>query len=197
VLPRGSGIDYAKELYLGLREAADPFDCPIIGGDTASWEGKLVLSVTILGRSAGLTPVTRDGAKVGDGIYVTGPLGGSILGRHMTFEPRVKLARELSATGRVTAMIDISDGLRRDLSHVCRRSGVGAVIDAALVPIHDDAVKLSADGKSPLEHALDDGEDHELLVTGRLDGLGLTRIGAITEGGQILLRRDGHAEPLV
>src|SRR5579864_2227872 len=74
-LPRGVGLEYAKEMYLGLRDAADPFDCAIVGGDTASWEGELVLTVTILGRSAGIHPVTRDGAKVGDGLYVTGPLG--------------------------------------------------------------------------------------------------------------------------
>src|SRR5256714_8400367 len=71
-LPRGIGMDYAKELYLGLRDAADPFDCPIVGGDTASWPGKLCLTVTILGRSAGVPPVTRAGAKPGDAIYVTG-----------------------------------------------------------------------------------------------------------------------------
>src|SRR3954462_4544423 len=92
-LPRGVGIEYAKELYLGLREAGEVFDCPIVGGDTASWEGKLALSVTILGRADGIAPITRDGAKAGDGIYVTGPLGGSILGRHMTFVPRINEAR--------------------------------------------------------------------------------------------------------
>src|SRR5947209_7882420 len=95
-LPRGAGTEYAKELYVGMRDAADPFDCPIVGGDTGSWDGKLVLTVTILGRSAGIASVTRNGAKAGDGIYVTGPLGGSILGRHMTFEPRVALGRELA-----------------------------------------------------------------------------------------------------
>ena len=86
-LPRGVSLDYAKELYLGLREAADVFACPIIGGDTATWDGKLAMTVSILGRSAGIAPITRHGARPGDGIYVTGPLGGSILGRHMTFTP--------------------------------------------------------------------------------------------------------------
>src|SRR4051794_31274863 len=84
-LPRGAGIDYAKELYLGMRGAADAFDAAIVGGDTGSWDGRLALSVTILGRSAGIEPVRRSGAKAGDAIYVTGPLGGSIGGRHMTF----------------------------------------------------------------------------------------------------------------
>ena len=78
------------------------------------------ISVTLLGKSAGITPITRSGAKPGDGIYVTGPLGGSILGRHMTFEPRVHLARKLAQGGVVTAMLDISDGLSRDLAaHLC------------------------------------------------------------------------------
>src|SRR5689334_16758361 len=78
-LPSGAGIDYAKELYLGLRDVADRWVCGIIGGDTASWDQKLALSVTVLGRSEGVEPITRSGAKVGDGIYVTGPLGGSIV----------------------------------------------------------------------------------------------------------------------
>jgi thiamine-monophosphate kinase len=198
-LPRGVGIDYAKELYLGLREAADPFDCKIVGGDTGSWEGKLVLTVTILGRSAGIAPVTRCGAKAGDAIYITGPLGGSILGRHMTFEPRVALARQLAGTGKVTAMIDLSDGLARDLRHICRESGVGAIIEAAAIPIHEDANALSRqDGRSALDHALGDGEDHELLLTGHLDGLGLpvARIGRIVQGNQVLLEREGRTEPL-
>lgn len=197
-LPRGIGLDYTKELYLGLREAADPFDCVIVGGDTGSWDGKLVLTVTILGRSAGIQPITRSGAKVGDGIYVTGPLGGSILGRHMTFEPRIALARKLAGTGLVTSMIDLSDGLSRDLPHVCRQSGVGAIVDAASVPIHPDAVVVSRDGRTPLDHALNDGEDHELLLTGRLEGLGLpvTRIGKIVSGSEILLTRECNTEVL-
>ena len=166
-LPRGTGIEYAKELYLGLRESADPFYCSIVGGDTASWDGRLVVTVSILGRSGGITPITRAGAKPGDGIYVTGALGGSLLGRHMTFEPRVFLAREIAKKNRAHAMIDISDGLSRDLAQICEMSGVGALIDASLIPIHADAVKLSQqDGRPPLEHALHDGEDHELLFTG-------------------------------
>lgn len=197
-LPRGIGIDYAKELYLGMRDAADPFDCPIVGGDTASWDGKLVLTVMILGRSAGIRPITRSGARIGDEIYVSGPLGGSILGRHMSFEPRIALARALAATGQVSAMIDLSDGLSRDLGHICRQSGVGAIVDAKSVPIHADAVVASKDGKNPLDHALHDGEDHELLLTGRLEPVPvpLVRIGQVTGGGGILLRDENGVRPL-
>jgi thiamine-monophosphate kinase len=197
-LPRNVGLDYAKELYLGLRDAADPFYCSIAGGDTASWEGKLIVTVSILGRSGGIAPVTRSGAKPGDGIFVTGPLGGSILGRHINFEPRVFLAREIAKKKRAHAMIDISDGLSRDLGHICEMSGVGAVIDAVRIPIHQDAITLSKqDGRSPLEHALNDGEDHELLFTGPQPlPKEFIQIGEVTAGRDVVLLRDGKSEPL-
>lgn len=196
-LPRGSTMEYAQKLYLGLREAADRFDCQIVGGDTGSWIGKLVMTVSILGRSAGIEPITRQGAKIGDGIYVTGPLGGSILGRHMSFEPRVAEGRTLGRSGMVTAMLDISDGLSRDLRHICQQSGVGALIDSSAVPIHPDAIELAKrSGKTPLEHALHDGEDHELLFTSRgQPPLGI-RIGTITADRSVLLKTDGQTVPL-
>ena len=197
-LPRGVGVDYAKELYRGLREAADPFDCPVVGGDTGSWDGKLVVTVTIMGRSAGLQPVRRCGAKPGDEIFVTGPLGGSILGRHMTFKPLVELARRLVRNGKATAMIDLSDGLSRDLRHICAESGVGAVIEADRVPVHDDAhAAFRNDRIEPLQHALHDGEDYELLYTSREDmAFNRTYVGRIVEGSSILLETRQGTVPL-
>jgi len=198
-LPVGTSIDYARQLYLGIRAAGEKFDCPIVGGDTASWPGKLIISVTILGRSAGIEPVRRRGAKPGDGIFVTGPLGGSLLGRHMTFEPKINVARALAAARQLTAMIDLSDGLSRDLAHVCRESNVGALIDAAQIPIHQDVSRMPGGGRSPLEHALHDGEDYELLFTGPVE-LGQsshTLIGRITaEPGIRLQHLDGQVEAL-
>src|SRR4051812_2388943 len=180
-LPRGRGIEYAKELFLGMKSAGDAFDCPVVGGDTASWDGKLVMTVSILGRSGGVAPITRGGARPGDGIYVTGPLGGSILGRHMTFAPRVNEGRQLAASGVVTAMIDLSDGLSRDLRHICRQSGVGAAIESSKIPIHADAVELSRrDGVPAVEHAVNDGEDHELLFTAKAEPVLGVRIGRVT-----------------
>jgi thiamine-monophosphate kinase len=212
-LPVGIGVDYARELYLGLEEAGDKFDCPIVGGDTASWAGKLAVTVTIFGRSAGVEPIRRGGAKPGDTIYVTGPLGGSFLGRHMTFEPRVALARQLAEHAPPTAMIDLSDGLSRDLGHICSQSGIGAIIDAERIPIHPDAVAMSVnmskDGRSPLQHALHDGEDYELLFTATspypspgIPGEGtrgratLIPIGRITAEPTILLRESNRLTPL-
>jgi thiamine-monophosphate kinase len=196
-LPREFSLNQAKELVEGLRQAGDAFNCPIVGGDTGTWNGKLVMSVTILGRSAGIKPVTRNGAKIGDNIFITGPLGGSILGRHLTFEPRVNLGREIAPL--VTAMIDLSDGLSRDLGHICRGSGVGAVIEASLVPIHPDAVELSRrDQISALDHALNDGEDYELLFTSDGNVAQGIRIGQITAELGIFLRgSDGITRPLV
>ena len=195
-LPRDFSLDRAKELCEGLRQAGDAFQCPIVGGDTATWDGKLVLSVTILGRSAGLKPVSRAGAHPGDRIFVTGPLGGSIFGRHLTFEPRIKLGREIAPVA--TAMIDISDGLSRDLTHICRGSGVGAIVESGLVPIHPDAVELSSrDGISALDHALNDGEDYELLFTSGEDVPRGIRIGEITsELGISIREKDGTRHPL-
>jgi thiamine-monophosphate kinase len=198
-LHAGTGIEYARELYLGLRDAADPFDCVLVGGDTASWPGKLAVTVTILGKSAGLKPITRAGAKPGDGLYVTGPLGGSILGRHMTFSPRIAMGRALAETGVVTAMLDLSDGLSRDIHQICAASGVGAEIDASAIPIHADAIALSQrDGKPPLEHALHDGEDHELLFSASSDPKlpGIVRVGTILEEQGVWIRSGGRRSVL-
>jgi thiamine-monophosphate kinase len=199
-LPRGVSMEYAKEIYLGMKKAADKFDCEIVGGDTASWDGKLVVTVTILGKSAGIEPLTRSGAKSGDGIFVTGPLGGSILGRHMDFRPRIAEARMLAETGLVRAMIDLSDGLSRDLRHICRQSNVGAVINSQRVPVHEDAIQMRRDGRSPLEHALHDGEDYELLFTASphiLNGRSeIVLIGKITSEPGIFLETNGAQTPL-
>jgi len=205
-LPAGRSLEYAKELYLGMQEAGRAFDCEIVGGDTGTWAGRLAVSVTILGRSAGVEPVTRAGARPGDGIYVTGPLGGSLhltgaaeeglrAGRHMTFTPRVALARDLAARYRVTAMMDLSDGLSRDLGHICAASKVGAVIDAARVPVHGHAI---AHGGDALMRALNDGEDYELVLTSP-DAISeelATRVGEIRAGGGVVLVREGREEAL-
>lgn len=197
-LPVGCSLEYAQALHHGLRAAAAAFECDIVGGDTGSWPGRLALSVTILGRSAGIRPITRSGAKAGENLFVTGALGGSLLGRHMTFTPRIALARDLAKNHAISAMIDLSDGLSRDLGHICRQSGVGAIIDAALIPVHDDARTMSQqDGRSPLDHALHDGEDHELLFTAAAEEIsGAIRIGIMVADLAVQLRRNGELEPL-
>ena len=88
-LPRAGGR-LAEELYLGLREMADAFDCPIVGGDTNSWDGPLVISVTLLGAATERGVVCRNGARPGDWLMATGSFGGSILDKHLSFTPRIR-----------------------------------------------------------------------------------------------------------
>ena len=105
--------------------------------------------------------------KIGDRIVVSGAFGGSILGRHFDFEPRVNEALLLNDRYELHAGMDISDGLAIDLSRLVRESGVGAIVETDHVPIHEDARRLAEqadDGRTPLEHALGDGEDFELLL---------------------------------
>jgi thiamine-monophosphate kinase len=161
-LPRSGGITLAQELDAGLREMADAFNVAIAGGDTNSWNGPLVISVTLLGQPTGRGPVTRSGARPGDWLVVTGKLGGSILGKHLDFTPRVKEAIVLHASAELHAMIDISDGLAADVNHLCEESHCGAVLWADNIPISDAARRMH-DSRSPLEHALGDGEDFELV----------------------------------
>jgi thiamine-monophosphate kinase len=188
-LPRGAGVDLAKSLINGAREAGERFGCALVGGDTGSWDGPLGVTVAVVGAARGVEPVRRSGATPGDSLFISGPLGGSILGRHLTFEPRVTLARELARTCEVRAMLDISDGVSRDLPRLCVASGVGATLDASLIPIHPDARKLPGD---PLDHALHDGEDYELLFASpRCDHPGAIRIGTIDAEPGVRLKRDG------
>jgi thiamine-monophosphate kinase len=161
-LPRRGGRAVAEELYLGLREVADAFGTAVGGGDTNSWEGPLVVAVTLLGEATGSGPVVRGGARPGDWLLVTGPLGGSILGKHLDFTPRVREALLLHREARLHAMIDISDGLAADVWHLCGESRCGAVLRAEGVPVAE-AARQMRDGRSPLEHALGDGEDFELV----------------------------------
>jgi thiamine-monophosphate kinase len=159
-------FSFAKELYCGVREVANAFDVPIVGGDTNSWAGSLVITVTVLGEATGRGAVLRSGAKTGDWIFVTGPLGGSILGHHLDFTPRVREAIALNDAVSIHAMCDISDGLSADLNHILEESHCGAVLFADDIPISAAAHELSRQSnKTPLQHALGDGEDFELVFT--------------------------------
>ena len=126
-----------------------------------TWNGPLALSVTLFGDPGPQGPILRSGAKPGDWLFVTGPLGGSILGKHLDFTPRIREALDLQMHASIHAMIDISDGLSADVFHLCEESHCGAVLFAEQIPISAAAVQIN-DAKSPLEHALSDGEDFEL-----------------------------------
>ena len=207
-LPRAGGRALAEELYLGMRDTADAFGVPLVGGDTNSWDGPLSISVTVLGEATNRGPVLRSGAKLGDWVMVTGPLGGSILGHHLDFTPRVREALTLHQAADLHAMIDLSDGLAKDLHHVCEESRCGAVLYADSIPVTDAARDLAArDGRSPLDHALSDGEDFELVFAVSpadgerllreqpVPGVAVARIGEIVGQGY-WLQRAGNPEPL-
>jgi thiamine-monophosphate kinase len=166
-LPKRNAVSIAEGLHSGLQGAANLHDVALVGGDTNAWDGPLVISVTLLGESVGPGPVQRSGAREGDVVFVTGPLGGSLRGRHLRPVPRVAEAIALNAIVPIHAMIDISDGLASDLRHILDESGgLGAVLAEDDIPIHEDAYFLSRhDGQPPLEHALRDGEDFELCLT--------------------------------
>lgn len=160
-------VTVVEGIYRGLAQTAKTFDCPVVGGDSCGGSKDLVIDVAVLAVPDGITPVLRGGARVGDTLYVTGPLGGSILGRHVAFTPCISQARYLASHLPVHAMIDISDGLSTDLCHMCRASGCGAEIERDLLSgvISPAAVERSkSTAREPLEHALHDGEDFELLL---------------------------------
>ncbi len=185
-LPRAGGRSLGEQLYEGMRELADAFDTAVVGGDTNSWNGPLVISVTLLGEATGRGPVTRGGAAPGDWLFVTGPLGGSILGKHLTFLPRVREAMHLHALVELKAMIDVSDGLAADLNHICEESRCGAVLFEADIPL-TEAVQSMNDGVSALDHALGDGEDFELLfAVSAQEGRHLLAEQPLREGGTLL-----------
>ena len=207
-LPREGGRTLAEELFFGLREIANAFDTALVGGDTNSWNGGLVISVTLMGEATERGPVPRSGAKPGDWLMVTGSFGGSILGKHLSFTPRVREALELHRHADLHAMIDVSDGLAADVNHMCEESRCGAVLRAGAIPVSADAQRQAAqDGRSALDHALSDGEDFELafavspedgdrlLREQPVPGVRLTAIGEFVESG-LWLGESGQRRPL-
>jgi thiamine-monophosphate kinase len=205
-LPKGFGQAELKELHAGIRRAGDKYGCALVGGDITSWHGKdrLVISSAMLSRPVKNKPIRRSGAKAGDVICVTGTLGGSRFGKHLEFEPRVNEALRLAELAEINSMIDISDGLSSDLNRICSQSRVGAIIGAHKIPISEAAKKCD----DPLESALNEGEDFELLFTLSSDefeklraqwdmDLKITEIGSITNDlGMKIKMPDGKSKEL-
>jgi thiamine-monophosphate kinase len=196
-LPKGFGEEELKQLHSGIVGAGERFGCVLVGGDITSWneEKPFAISVAMLSKQGGNEPVKRSGAKVGDSICVTGSLGGAGWGRHLEFEPRVKEAVKIAQIVTINSMIDISDGLSSDLNRICKASQVGAIINAEQIPISEQARK----NEEPLNSALNDGEDFELLFTlsqpdcqkllDKWDGpTAITQIGTITDTGKMQIK---------
>lgn len=206
-LPKHGGRALADGIYSGLLALASEFDVAIAGGDTNSWSGPLVVNVMVLGEPTPKGPVTRSGAKPGDWVIVTGPLGGSLTSlRHCTFTPRVREALALHAAADIHAMIDLSDGLATDLTHVGAESRVSIILEGAAVPIHADVLPHGAMDER-LRHALTDGEDFELafcvspetgcqLLAHSPTGAPLVHIGHCEAGQGVQMRQNGHRIPV-
>jgi len=206
-LTKEFGINQLKRLHKGIVKAADKYNCPLVGGDITKWKGRehFAINVAMLSKPGKTKPIRRSGAKAGDIICVTGTLGGSQLRKHLFFEPRVKEALKIARLARLNSMIDISDGLSSDLNRICTQSRVGALINEIQIPFSNEAARKP----DPLNSALNDGEDFELLFTlserqyRRLmkewrEPLPITAIGKITEGRAVLIKSpDGRTERLL
>lgn len=210
-LPRSLTLADVQTLYEGMAPLAERYGVALAGGDTNVWNGPLVVNVAVLGACPAGAALRRSGARPGDAVLVTGPLGGSLEGKHFDFEPRIREALQLRSACSLHAGCDLSDGLALDLWRILAESGVGAVLDECQVPVSDAARRAAAErpeGGSALERALSDGEDFELLVivdaadADRLVAqppcpVPLTRVGQIvTERGLWLRTADGTRHPL-
>ena len=167
-LPKDFDAAFVEKIYDGLNALAEKYGVALVGGETTTNPERILISIALLGTVPRGKQLLRRGAKVGDAIFVTGELGGSLAGKHLEFAPRLAEARWLAETFSIHAMMDLSDGLAGDLRHVLAASAVGAVILKSALPISRAAKIRSRAGdaaKPALLAALTDGEDFELLFT--------------------------------
>ncbi len=157
-MPTDTDDDWAMRVFSSAKAHAERWNGPIIGGDIAtSQRGPAMFTVTVMAKPSTLGAVSRCGAQVGDVVCVTGEIGNSIASHHITFEPRITLAQDIQqALGSdLHSMIDISDGLAQDASHLTN--------DECSIQLNTETIPLR-EGASP-DTALSDGEDYELLFT--------------------------------
>ncbi|MCB2189457.1 MAG: thiamine-phosphate kinase [Deltaproteobacteria bacterium] len=230
-LPPRPQREFVEGLLRGLSEAGAAQGLSLAGGDTVR-SPKLVLNLCLMGLTGKAKPLLRRGARVGDAVCVTGTLGGSAAGltwlqqggdpadpgvaaacqAHLRPQARVAAGRALAETGKVHAMMDLSDGLASDLARLCRASQVGAIVNEPLLPLAPAAVEAAGRlEKSALDWALRGGEDFELMfacepgevqlmaemVADAEGGLATVRVGTITKGPGVFLKRaDGSQEEI-
>jgi thiamine-monophosphate kinase len=217
-LPLDFDEESLLEIARGVSLACQAVDCSVGGGNMSRSCNASAVTITAIGVLCGEKPILRSGAKPGDLVYVSGCVGSAGLGlklllrskeEAMRFDAlinafkrpssRLALSEALSKIEGVHAMIDISDGLLQDLSHILYQSKVGAVIECEALPLHQQAFEAGRIiGVDPYLEALTGGEDYELLICATLssateiEALGFKRIGVITEKeNQIEVIRQG------
>lgn len=200
----------------GLRIDQQIYNLGLFGGDSSSAQAHISLTATLIGHVSPGQALSRSGARAGDKIFVTGTIGDAALGlkarlgqladptgfltqRSLLPEPRIGLG----LAGIVSAAIDISDGLIQDIDHICRESGVGAVIDADAVPTSQPAVAL---GAAYLEERLTGGDDYELVLAVAPEnlpalheacaGVAITEIGVFQPGAGVSVKVEGKVMAL-
>jgi thiamine-monophosphate kinase len=223
-------VSFIETFMAGFQALADKTDIVLAGGDTVESPSSAVITVTLLGDCLPEHLVYRSGAGVGDDVWVTGPLGNAAAGlflllnkkaselsgyetivlAHQKPTPRLNTGKALGKNGLAHAMIDISDGIAKDLGHICEQSGIGALLKAASIPMSEEIQRLGSEvEKSPLEWALHGGEDYELLftaspaheekimsLTAEVSGSPATKIGTIIPEDGIWLETDKGKGPL-
>jgi thiamine-monophosphate kinase len=218
-LPSGLPQIWVDSFMRGLMKLARKHGVILAGGDTTQSPKGILVDIIVLGSVLRGKAILRSGAQPGNLLYVSGELGGSAAAvfemeanprrkviprdyrRHFNPEPRIELGRFLGQCGLATAMIDTSDGLSSDVTHICEESGVGAELDAGSIPQARVGKPACPVG---LDRALHGGEDYELLFTApaskrvpaAVAGVPITRIGRITRGKRIMVRNEGKLEEL-
>jgi thiamine-monophosphate kinase len=225
-LPGNFDDQWACELCKGVVSACDEYGCTLIGGDTVASPGGVSMGLTVIGEMKERQVLYRSGAREGDMVLVSGPLGSAAAGlalcghgyagdsqfaelcrAHLDPCARVDLGQSLAASGLVHAMMDLSDGLGTDLGHICRASGLGALLFQDQLPAHPCLQRAAQLLKvDPVPWMTGGGEDYELLVVApgdatkklqeRVAGLGhvLYPVGRMTAGKGIRLAPSEHAE---
>ncbi len=187
-LPGSMSLEWVENFYRGMGTCFERYGAVLVGGETCRVPNSsaAVISVAATGRVERGNVVMRSGGKAGDAIWVTGELGGSLAGKHLDFTPRLDQARWLVEHFKPTAMMDLSDGIARDLPRLAKASDCGFLLDRASIPLSEGC---------DVKQALEDGEDFELLFTlpegleieiewlQKFPDLKLTKIGSLVEKG--------------
>jgi thiamine-monophosphate kinase len=214
-LPKNLSLSFLTSFYRGLKEGTKRFQVALIGGDT-SLSQKIVINICLLGEGEKGDLLFRNGARVGDDLFVSGTLGDAALGlkilqkkemkgrpkglieKHLTPFPRIKLGQTIAGHHWATSMIDVSDGLLIDTSHLLEESKVGARIWEDRIPLSRLYRKwVHSFSGDPYQIALSGGEDYELLFTApsemrkRVSHLALSAKIPITRIGEILSQKEG------